>query len=314
VVEDRHRVTLHSHAELFVQAADARGQMPEEPFSPDGEALRVALGADAEERLECWLLLDRSGSVLFDRDELQQLALAWHFASFDSELDRIGILGFCGFGDYVDLFEFKTPLKAADRAMLLIPDCGGGGTPTAEAVAHAASMLGASDAGHRLVVVVTDAPSNDTVASAEAVRAAAAVGVRVLGVLKPENRHEHPGADQSAFMAEQFGSDWFEVESYTQTTHALLEHLSRTPALERRAGRPAPEHPAPTGNERLVAAAAEAILSLGEPAAAELADRTLDASAEELRALAHYLRLRREQLHAHGDELLAAALKAARVR
>ncbi len=45
MAEDRHRLTLRSHAELFVQAADARGQVPDEPFTPDGEALRAALGA-----------------------------------------------------------------------------------------------------------------------------------------------------------------------------------------------------------------------------------------------------------------------------
>ena len=90
------------------------------------------------------------------------MGLAWHFASFDSERERIGILGSCGFGDYVNLFEFKTPLKEADRAMLLIANSGGGSTPTSEAVTHAARMLRSSVAGHKLVVVVTDAPANDT--------------------------------------------------------------------------------------------------------------------------------------------------------
>ena len=120
-------VSLHSHAELYVQAADAHGQVSEERIKPGVDELCAALGVGEEERLECWLLIDRSGSVLFDRDELQQVALGWHFASFDSERDRIGILGFCGFGDYVELFEFKTPLKKADRAMLLMADCGGRG-------------------------------------------------------------------------------------------------------------------------------------------------------------------------------------------
>ena len=229
VVDQRdHRLTLHSHAELLVQAAEARGQAPDELLEPGVDELRAALGIAEEDHLECWLLVDRSGSVLFDRDELQQVGLAWHFASFDSERDRIGILGFSGFGDYVNLFEFKTPLGDADRAMLLIGDVGGGGTPTAEAVAYAARMLGASTAEHRLVAVVTDAPANDRGACAEAVRAAAAAGVRVVGALKPENRHEHPGTDHSAFMTEQFGSDWFEVDAYTQTPTALLEHLARS--------------------------------------------------------------------------------------
>ena len=158
--------------------------MPEERFEPGVDELRAALGVGEEERLECWLLLDRSGSVLFDRDELQEVDLAWHFASFDSERDRIGILGFCGFGDYVTLFEFKTPLKEADRAMLLMANSGGGGTPTAEA-----------EPGTR--------------------------GVRV--------------------------------------------------------SRPGPQHQLPAGHERLVSAAAEAVLGLGDAAATAL-ERTLDAS------------------------------------
>ena len=138
ISEDRPpRVTLHSQAELRVLAADVGGQMPEERFRPGVDELPVALGVGEDETLECWLLVDRSGSVLFDRDELQQVTLAWHFASFDSERDRMGILGFSGFGDYVNLFEFKTPLNRADRAMLLVADCGGGGTPTAEAVTYA---------------------------------------------------------------------------------------------------------------------------------------------------------------------------------
>jgi len=316
VVIERHdsRVTLHSHAELYIQAADARGPVSEKRFRPGVAELRTALGAGEQERLECWLLVDRSGSVLFDRDEPQQITLAWHFASFDSELDRVGILGFCGFGDYVNLSEFKTPLKEADRAMLLMPDSGGGGTPTAEAVAYAARMLRASAAEHKLVVAVTDAPANDTAACADAVRAAAADGIRVIGALKPENRHEHPGADPNEFMDQQFGSDWFEVQSYIQAPQALLEHLARTPRPAPRARRTAPERPVPVGQERLVGVAAEAVLALGEAAADELSERTLDASDEGLRALAHYLRMRRERLRAHGDELLAAALKAARSR
>jgi len=315
VVEQRDsRLTLHSHAELYVQAADARGQPSEGQFKPDVDELRSALGVGEQERLECWLLLDRSGSVLFDRDELQEVALAWHFASFDSELDRVGILGFCGFGDYVNLFEFKTPLKGADRAMLLMRDSGGGGTPTAEAVEYAARMLRASAAEHKLVVVVTDAPANDTAACGEKVRAAAANGVRVIGALKPENRHEHPGAEHSAFMDEQFGIDWFQVESFTHIPRVLLEHLGRTFAPARRERRPAPDHPVAVGQERLVAVAAEAILALGEAAADEVSQRALDASEEVVRALAHYLRMRRGQVGAHGDELLAAAFKAGRSR
>ena len=318
----RSRVTLHSHAELCTQAADVRGKAPKEHFEPGVDELRSALGVGSEERVECWLLVDRSGSVLFDRDEFQEVDLAWHFASLDSERDRIGILGFCGFGDYVSLFEFKTPLKEADRAMLLIAECGGGGTPTAEAVAHAARMLRSSDADHKLVVVVTDAPANDTAQCAHAVRAANSEGVRVIGAFKPENRHQHPGANHSTFMAEQFGPDWFQVESYTQTPRALLEHLARTPrpaARKPRERHPASQtrHPAsqtrvPAGQERLLAVAAEALLALGDEAAHELSDRTLDASDPQLRAVAHYLRMRREQLDTHGDELLAAALKAAR--
>jgi len=260
--------------------------MSEERFKPGVDELRGAFGVGEEERLECWLLIDRSGSVLFDRDEPQQVALAWHFAGFDSELDRVGILGFCGFGDYVNLFEFKTPLKGADRAMLLLPDSGGGGTPTAEAVEYAARMLRASAAEHKLVVAVTDAPANDASACAEAVRAAAADGVRVIGVLKPEDRHEHPGADHSAFMDEQFGSDWFEVQSYTQTPQMLLAHLARTLAPALRARRSARELPVPVGQERLVAVAGEAVLALGEAAADELSERTLNASDEGLRVLA----------------------------
>lgn len=308
------RVTLHSHAELRVQAADAGGQMSTERFDPGVDELRAALGVGEEARLECWLLVDRSGSVLFDHDELQQLTLAWHFASFDSERDRIGILGFCGFGDYINLFEFKTPLTGADRAILLVPDIGGGGTPTAEAVTHAATMLRSSDAEHRLIVVVTDAPANDTAQCAQAVRAAAREGVRVIGALKPETPHQHPGANDNAFMAEQFGSDWFEVESYTRTPHALIEHLARIPGSEprrRRVPRPAPDRNVPVGHERLLAAVAETLLALGDETAYELSERMLDASDPHLRVIAHYLRMRRNQLRTHGDELLAAALKAA---
>jgi Mg-chelatase subunit ChlD len=315
--EDRRpRVTLHSHAELCVLAGDARGHVPEERFEPGIDELRDALGVGEMERLECWLLVDRSGSVLFDRDELQQVTLAWHFASFDSEHDRVGILGFSGFGDYVNLFEFKTPLNHADRALLLVTDCGGGGTPTAEAVAYAARMLRSSAAEHRLVVAVTDAPANDTAECARSVRAASREGVRVIGVLKPETRHQHPGASYSAFMAEQFGNDWFEVDSYTQTPRALLEHLATMPgpggAHTRLRGLP-PNSEAPAGDQRLIATAADAVLALGDEAAYEFSERTLDASEPQLRTLAHYVRMRREQLHMHGDELLATALKAAGV-
>jgi hypothetical protein len=286
----------------------------EEHFRPGVAELRDAVGAGGEERLECWLLVDRSGSVLFDRDELQQVEMAWHFASFDSEHDRIGILGFCGFGEYVNVFEFKTPLSVADRAMLLMADTGGGGTPTAEAIAYAARMMRTSTAEHRLIVVVTDAPANDTVECAQAVRAAASEGVRVVGALKPESRHQHPGANHSGFMAEQFGSDWFQVESYTETPRALIEYLAHKRAPVRRAGTRhlTPQRPVPIGQERLLAAAAEALLALGAEAADELAERTFNASDERLRALAHYLRMRQDQLRAHGDDLLDEALKASR--
>ena len=201
--------------------------------------------------------------------------------------------------------------------MLLIANSGGGGTPTAEAVTHAARMLRSSTAEHKLVVVVTDAPANDPAQCAQAVRAATSHGVRVIGALKPESRHEHSGANNSAFMAEQFGSDWFEIESFAHTPHALLEHLAAVPGLgprEPRVSRPASEDQVPAGHERLVAVAAEAFMALGEKAAYELSERTLDASDPQLRAVAHYLRMRREQLHTHGDELLVAALKAAGLR
>jgi Mg-chelatase subunit ChlD len=316
--EDRpSRVTLHSHAELRVLAADADGQMPEERFQPGVEDLRVALGVGEDETLECWLLVDRSGSVLFDRDELQQVNLAWHFASFDSERDRIGILGFSGYGDYVNLFEFKTPLDRADRAMLLVADCGGGGTPTAEAITYAARMLRSSPAEHKLVVVVTDAPANNTARCAQAVREATGEGMRVIGVLKPESRHQHPGANDSVFMAEQFGTDWLEVDSYTETPHALLEHLANTPGSgpsEERLRHPASEHHFLGHDDRLIVTAADALLALGDKAADEFSERTLDASDPQLRTLAHYLRMRRDDLHTHGDELLAAALKAGGAR
>ena len=308
------RVTLHSHAELSVLAADAGGQIPDERFRPGVGELQVALGVGEDDTLECWLLVDRSGSVLFDRDELQQVTLARHFASFDSEHARIGILGFSGFGDYVNLFEFKTPLNRADRALLLVADCGGGGTPTAEAITYAARMLESSPAEHKLVIVVTDAPANDTARCADAVRVAHSGGVRVIGVLKPESRHQHPGANDSAFMAEQFGSDWFEVDSYTQAPDALLEHLANMPGpgpSEQPPRNPGSEPHFPDPDDRLIVTAADALLALGDKPAGEFSERMLDASDPQLRILAHYLRMRRDELHTHGDELLAAALKAA---
>lgn len=318
ISEDRPpRVRLHSQAELRVLAADAGGQMPEERFRPGVDELRVALGVGEAETFECWLLVDRSGSVLFDRDELQQVNLAWHFASFDSERDWIGILGFSGFGDYVNLFEFKTPRNKADQAMLLVADCGGGGTPTAEAITYAARMLQSSSAEHKLVVVVTDAPANDTAQCAQAVRDATGEGVRVVGVLKPESRHEHPAANDSAFMAEQFGTDWLKVDSYTQTPQALLEHLANMPGpglSEQHLRQPASEPHFQGHDDRLIATAADALLALGDKAADELSERTLNASDPQLRTLAHYLRIRGDELHTHGDELLAAALKAAAAR
>ena len=318
VSEDRGpRVTLHSHAELRVLAAAARGHAPEEGFEPGVAELRTALGVGEAECLECWLLVDRSGSVLFDRDELQQVTLAWHFGSFDSELDRVGILGFSGYGDYVNLFEFKTPLNRADRALMVLSESGGGGTPTAEAVAHATTVLRSSTADVKLVIVVTDAPANDTAECAEAVRAAESEGVRVVGVLKPESRHERPGANHDAFMGEQFGSDWFRVDSYIQTPSALLDHLaSRPEPVPRRTPRrhPALEPELPVVQERLIATAAEALLTLGDEAAYEFSERELDASDPQLRTLAHYLRLRWEELHVHGDDLFSAAIRAAGVR
>jgi Mg-chelatase subunit ChlD len=313
----RPRVTLHSHAELSVLATDAHGQVPEEHFAPGIDEIRVALGVGEEQHLECWLLVDRSGSVLFDRDEAQQSTLARHFASFDSERDRVGILGFSGYGDYVNLFEFKTPLNRADRALLMLSESGGGGTPTAEAVTHAVTMLRSSAAEVKLVIVVTDAPANDTAQCARSVSAANNEGVRVVGVLKPESRHERPGANHEAFMAEQFGTDWFRVDSYTQTVSALLEHLASGAEPGPRGKprrRPAVAPEPPDVHERLIASAAEALLTLGDEAAYEFSERALDASDPQLRTLAHYLRLRWEELHVHGDGLFAAALRAAGVR
>jgi hypothetical protein len=291
--------------------------MPDECFKPGVNELRIALGVGEDETFECWLLIDRSGSVLFDRDELQQVGLAWHFASFDSERDRIGILGFSGFGDYVNLFEFKTPLNRADQALLLVADCGGGGTPTAEAITYAARVLETSPAERRLVVVVTDAPANDTERCARATREAIGGGVRVIGVLKPESRHQHPGTNDSAFMAEQFGTDWLQVDSYTQTPQALVEHLASapTPGLsEQCVHDPAPEAHSPGHDCRLIATAAEAVLALGDNAVDEFSERMREASDPQLRTLAHYLRMRREELQRRGDELLTAALKAAGAR
>ena len=80
---------------------------------------------------------------------------------------------------------------------------------------------------------------------------------------------------------------------------------------EARLRHPASERQVRAGHERLVAATAEALLARGDEAAYEFSERTLDASDPQLRDVAQYLRMRREQLHAHGDELLAAALKAA---
>jgi len=318
ISEDRpSRVTLHSHAELCVLADRAAVQMPNECFKPGVNELRVALGVGEDETFECWLLIDRSGSVLFDRDELQQVELAWHFASFDSEYDRIGILGFSGFGDYVNLFEFKTPLNKADQALLLVADCGGGGTPTAEAITYAARVLETSPAERRLVVVVTDAPANDTERCARAVREAIGGGVRVIGVLKPESRHQHPDGNDSAFMADQFGTDWLQVDSYTQTPQALVEHLANAPRpglSEPCVHHPASEAHIPGHESRLIAMAAEALLALGDNAVDEFSERMRDASDPQLRTLAHYLRMRREELRRRGDELLTAALKAAGAR
>jgi len=175
-------------------------------------------------------------------------------------------------------------------------------------------MLRSSAAEHKLVVVVTDAPANDAAECARAVRAANGEGVRVIGVLKPESRHQHPGASYSAFMAEQFGTDWFEVDSFTEAPRALLVHLATMPGNGQAPLRelaPTPNDRA--GDERLIATAADALLALGDEAAFEVSERTLDASDPQLRTLAHYVRMRREQLHMHGDELFATALKAAGV-
>ena len=153
------------------------------------------------------------------------------------------------------------------------------------AVTYAARMLRSSAAEHKLVVVVTDAPANDTVQCAQAAHAATSEGVRVIGALKPKNRHQRPGASGCAFMAEEFGSEWFKVESYTQTPHALLEHLGCMPGpgpREARVRQPASERQVPAGHERLVAVAAEALMALGDEAAYELSARTLDASDPQL--------------------------------
>ncbi len=77
---------------------------------------------------------------------------------------------------------------------------------------------------------------------------------------------------------------------------------------------PASETHFPHQDDRLIATAADALLALADKAADEFSERTLDASDPQLRTLAHYLRMRREELHTHGDELLAAALKAAGAR
>ncbi len=77
---------------------------------------------------------------------------------------------------------------------------------------------------------------------------------------------------------------------------------------------PASEPHFPGHDDRLIATAADALLALGDRPANEFSQRTLDASDPQLRTLAHYLRMRREELHTHGDELLAAALRAAGAR
>ncbi len=310
----RARVTLHSHSELGVLAAGVDSHVHDERFTPGVDELRAALGVGDQQRLECWLLVDRSGSVLFDRDEGQQVTLAWHFASFDSDRDRIGILGFSGFGAYINLFEFKTPLGRGDQALQLVADCGGGGTPTAEAVTYAARMLSSSAAEVKLVIVVTNAPANDTARCARAVDAARSRGMRVIGVLKPESRHEHPDADHSAFMTEQFGTDWFQVDSYTEIPKALTHHLATAtgPGSNRTPAHLAAAEPrVPAEYDRVMAAAADALLALGDEAAREFSERTLDALNPELRTLAHYVRMRLEYLHIHGDEAFAAARQAA---
>ena len=320
ISEDRPpRVTLHSQAELRVLAADVGGQMPEERFRPGVDELRVALGVGEDETLECWLLVDRSGSVLFDRDELQQVTLAWHFASFDSERDRIGILGFSGFGDYVNLFEFKTPLNRADRAMLLVADCGGGGTPTAEAVTYATRMLQSSRrgaqaggrghrrSGKRHHTMRSRSTRGDRRRGAGGRRAETGESPPASG---RKRQRIHGGAVRHRLARGRFLHTDPACAARASGEHAGAWPQRATPRLRH----PASETHFPGQDDRLIATAADALLALGDKAADEFSERTLDASDPQLRTLAHYLRMRREELHTHGDELLAAALKAAGAR
>ncbi|MGZ6563842.1 MAG: hypothetical protein ACXVH1_30510, partial [Solirubrobacteraceae bacterium] len=72
--------TVRSHAQLLVEAGKHQGLTYEEQDfgEPDRRKLRDALGLGSGETLELWLLADRSGSVMFDRDEIRQVQMADH--------------------------------------------------------------------------------------------------------------------------------------------------------------------------------------------------------------------------------------------
>jgi hypothetical protein len=300
--------TVISHAQLHVEAAKLQGlSYEEQDYDPDRRQLRDALGVGSADTLELWLLADRSGSVMFDRDEIRQVAMADHFASFQERDTHVGILGFYGFEDYVELYEFKLPHRERDRAMLLFRNCGGGGTPTAEAVRYAADRLRDSEAKRKLIVVATDAPANDLEECRRAVSDAHRDGIRVIGALKPDDREV-----SAEFMVEQFGTDWFQVDSYSEVPRSLIEHLRAVVADESQvlamavAGR---DVRLVAAHAHRVAAAAEAVLALGHDAAGEFYARNRNACDDELRLCAHYVNLRRAQLaDDEGDKLLKAAL------
>jgi hypothetical protein len=301
--------TVRSHAQLLVEAGKHQSLTYEEQDfgEPDRRKLRDALGLGSGETLELWLLADRSGSVMFDRDEIRQVQMADHFASFQDGETHIGIVGFYGFEEYVELYEFKPPHRERDRAMLLFRNCGGGGTPTAEAVRYATDRLRESEAQHKLIVVATDAPANDPEECRRATSGAHRDGIRVIGALKPDDREV-----SAEFMVEQFGTDWFQVDSYSEVPSILIEHLRAVVADESQvlgmavAGR---DQRLVAAHAHRVAAAAEAVLALGHDAAGEFYARNRDACDDELRLCAHYVNLRRTQLaDDEGDRLLKAAL------
>jgi hypothetical protein len=168
-------------------------------------AKRRSVPARTDTHLE--VVIDRSGSTLSDTED--QLRMAKMFAHCGERVPglKVGIWGFDGGRQRSAHYQFKQADSPDLRGVDALPACGGGGTPTADAVEFARARLEASEARHRLLVVITDGEAADIPATREEIDLCERAGIRTLGL----------GFDcDGEVMKEQFGSRFELIDDYRQ--------------------------------------------------------------------------------------------------